>query len=269
MKKLLMTSMAVLGVATTVFSSVSYAKETELTLSFPEISLQVSIPQKYEYVIDGKQSYRENIDELQIDGFGTDDVISMINSSDDSFFEALYVDGDYFVESYIYYLDNEDEEIGQLKDYSEEEIDDFGAELESTMEDVDDYGDISATYEGVYYNSKNEPYIMLEMVSENKNDEFINACLCTVVNNDFYYFYTKSYDPDADIDDLFENTKSLADGASFSYDSSIKSTAKLKSGIDWSHVFSKAAVGACVGAVIGGVGSVINKKKKNKDVENQ
>ena len=72
-----------------------------------------------------------------------------------------------------------------------------------------------------------------------------------------------------DIDDLFENTKSLVDGASFSYDSSIKSTAKLKSGIDWNRVFSKAAVGACAGAVIGGVGSIINKKKKNKDVENQ
>ena len=242
-------------------TAVCHAAESDVTLEFSDIDLKITIPEKYDYVIDKDKSYRDNIDVLGVQGLTTEGLSQQIKSTPGSYFEALYVSGDYFVESYIYYMTNDDE-AGQLKDYSDKDIDDFGKEVVKSIES--DYGDmnIKSTYEGVYKNAKDEPYIMLTLTSEDPNNVFTSSCLCTIVNNNLYYFYTKSYAPDADMDSLFEDTKKLVDGAEFAFDSSIKSKSVS---IDWGQVVRHGIYGAVLGGIIGGLTIFIKKRNKSKE----
>jgi len=261
MKKGIMLSLAMATVFTVGTSTVSKAA-SDVVLDYEDIDLSITISDKYNYIYDADNSYGDDISEY---GINPDTIVKTIKSTPGAYFEALYVDEDnYFRESYMNYLEGEDE-IGHLKDYSKEEVAEFGEQLSKEMENwVGKDGIKSFEYKDIFYTEGGIPYFQFIMTGTNADGDFTSGCLCTIANNNNYYFYTRSYAPSVDAASLIEDSQELVEGVEFYFDKTIKSDAHISGGIDWKKVGSKSAYGAVVGAVIGASISTFNKKNKKK-----
>ncbi|MCR5195803.1 MAG: hypothetical protein K6D38_05755 [Pseudobutyrivibrio sp.] len=232
------------------------ADSSSVVLKPSGVDYEITIPEKYNFVFDGEKSYGDNIEEY---GVHEDELINSMKGTG-SHFQALYTDDYYFINSYDYYQKG-DIKMGHLKDCSQKKIDDLSDEIAKAAKQAAGEG-FDFENKGTYKSKQDDIYIQLSMIGKDATGDFKNACLCTIVNNDYYYFYTKSYNPDANLDNLFEDTKTLVDGVKFNYDDSIKSPS---SGIDLNRVFRKACGGAVMGAMIGGAYSIVMKIKKKKE----
>ncbi|MBP5595596.1 MAG: hypothetical protein J6Y02_09450 [Pseudobutyrivibrio sp.] len=265
MKKSIMLSMALATVLTVGTSTVSKAA-SDVVLNYEDIDLSINISDKYNYIYDAENSYGDDISEY---GINPDMIVKSIKSTPGAYFEALYVDEDnYFRESYMNYLEGEDE-VGHLKDYSKEDIAEFGEKLSKEMENmVGNDGIKSFDYKDVFYTEGGLPYFQFILTGTNADGDFTSGCVCTIANNNYYYFYTRSYAPSIDGDSLLEDSRDLVQGVEILFDEKIKSNANLSGGIDWKKVGSKSAYGAVVGAVVGGVGVRFGRKIKKNKVKN-
>ena len=284
MKKKLITGMAVAAAVFLGMTGTVSAAEEELVLSFDEVGLQVTIPEKYRFVYDANQSYRENIANY---GVEEDMVYDSIRSDEGSFFEAAYIDNsDYFVDTYMYYIADLGD-VGNLKDYSESELKVTGEMTAKGCERTVD--GMVATYEGVYYTEANEPYLMISMkYDDGTENSFLTSCLYTIANDDAYYFYTKTSNMNADFDTLFADTEELVEGVTIQYEEiaeqeeteTVSDTERtqemvenVKERVKENHkndfmdsVILHASRGFLIGAVVASIGYVviqINNKRRN------
>ncbi|MBQ7470540.1 MAG: hypothetical protein IJS76_08955 [Pseudobutyrivibrio sp.] len=261
MKKGIMLSLAMAIVFTVGSFTVSKAA-SDVVLNYEDIDLSITVSDKYNYIYDAENIYGDDISEY---GINPDTIVKGIKSTPGAYFEALYVDEDnYFRESYMNYLEGE-EEVGHLKDYSKEDVAEFGKELTKEMEKwVGKDGIKSFDYKDIYYTEGGLPYFQFVLTGTNADGDFTSGCLCTIANNNNYYFYTRSYSPSVDPDSLLKDSQEFVEGVEITFDKTIKSNANISGGIDWKKVGAKSAYGAVFGAIIGGCISAINKKNKKK-----
>lgn len=216
MKRILTRVAAALGAAFIAASPITaYAAETdntdELVIKLEDLNMEVAVPDFYEFVFDRTQSYRGDLG-----AYGIDVNAAMENlESANTFFEALYIDNEYFSESYMTY-NLSDTSFKNLKVLSNEELDKFGksAAAVTTMQGYKN--NLKANFDGVYRDGNGIPYVGLQMTfSHEENGDGTAYCLGTVVDGKSYYYYTRSYAPDAAIDSLKESTESLVEGVTY------------------------------------------------------
>lgn len=266
MKKSIMLSMALATVLAVGPSTVSKAA-SGIERNYEDIGVSINLSDKYNYVYDAENIYGDDISEY---GINPDTIIKTIKSTPGKYFDALYVDdNNYFRESYLNYTEGEDE-LGHLKDYSKEDLAQFGENMAKEMEDfVGKDGIKTYEYKDIFYTEGGLPYFQFVITGTNDDGDFTAGFLCTIANNNYYHFYTRSYAPSVDADSLLKDSQELVEGVEITYDKNIKSNANISGGIDWKKVGSKSAYGAVFGAVIGASISAINKKnKKKKNVKN-
>lgn len=266
MKKGIMLSLAMATVFTVGTSTVSKAA-AGIELNYEDVGVSITLSDKYNYVYDADNIYGDDISEY---GINPDTIVKSIKSTPGVYFKALYVDdNNYFRESYMSFIEGEDK-LGHLKDYSKEDLAKCGGNFAKEMKDgVGKDGIKSVEYKDIFYTEGGLPYFQFVITGTNTDGDYASGYLFTIANNNYYYFYTRSYAPSVDADSLLKDSQELVEGVEITYDKNIKSNANISGGIDWKKVGSKSAYGAVFGAVIGASISAINKKnKKKKNVKN-
>lgn len=216
MKRNLTRIAAALG---TVFIAASpftaYAAEAdntdELVIKLEDLNMEVVVPDFYEFVFDRTQSYRGDLGAYGIDVNAAMESLEGANT----FFEALYIDNDYFSESYMTYKLS-DTDFKNLKVLSDEDLDQFGksAAISATMQGYQN--NLKATFDGVYKDGNGIPYVSLQMTfTHDENGDGTSYCLGTIVDGKGYYYYTRSYAPETTMDSLKESTEALVEDVTY------------------------------------------------------
>ncbi|MBR5650558.1 hypothetical protein [Pseudobutyrivibrio sp.] len=265
MKKSIMLSMVLATVLAVGHSTVSKAA-SGVELNYENIGISVTLSDKYNYVYDADNIYGDDISEY---GINPDTFVKKIKSTPEAYFVALYVDdNNYFRESGLKFFEGE-EKIGHLKDYSKEEVAELAENSSKESEEwVGKYGIKSVEYKDIFYTEGGLPYFQTIITGTNEQGDYTAGCLYTIANNNYYYFYTRSYAPSVDADSVLKDSQELVEGVEITYDKTIKSNANISGGIDWEQVGAKSAYGAVIGAVVGGVGVRFGRKIKKNKVKN-
>lgn len=222
MKRKLVNLLTVLTVLVSVTPMVAHATESETdslnsdSMEFNDGALKMNVPERYTYLYDGEKSYRGDISEYGID---ETEVINSITPENNMYMDASFVDGDYFCESFFYYLKDEVTSNSvyktSLKDYSEDEIKDTG-EMIVLRHAGEVINGQTYSYRGIYYATDGNPYIEISMSSTTEDGEnFRSVCLYTLVDGDGYYYYTKSYDPNKEYTDLLPVAEEFVDNVEY------------------------------------------------------
>lgn len=231
MKKKIVNLLTVLTVLASMAPMVAHATENEAdspnsesetdssnseSMVFNDGAVKITVPERYEYLFDGKQSYRGDISEY---GFDENEIISTITPENNMYMDALFVDGEYFCESYFNYLEDEVTSSfkSSLKDYSEDEIVETGKMI-ALRRAGDVINGQTYNYKDVYYAADGNPYIEMTISVSSTTDEEENfkvVCLYTLVDGDGYYYYTKSYDPEKEFTDLLPVAEEFVDNIEY------------------------------------------------------
>ena len=222
MKKGIMLSLAMATVFTVGTSTVSKAA-AGIELNYEDVGVSITLSDKYDYVYDADNIYGDDISEY---GINPDTIVKTIKSTPGAYFEALYVDEDnYFRESYMSFIEGEDK-LGHLKDYSKEDLAKCGENFVKEMEDgVGKDGIKSVEYKDIFYTEGGLPYFQFVITGTNTDGDYTSGYLFTIANNNYYYFYTRSYAPSVDADSLLKDSQELVEGVEITYDKNIKSNA--------------------------------------------
>ena len=214
MKKKILNFLTVVTVLLSATPMVAHATENNGTLTFDDIALEIKVPEKYNFLFDAENSYREDVSSY---GAKAEDIYDEI-AQNNCYFEAMYIeDNSYFVTSYCQYNESTGINLpiqGDMKNYSEDEIKDFETSLTISL------GGSSLTgttfkYRDIYYTEEGEPYIEYEVKGTSEIGDYRGAALYTIVNDHYYAFFSNAFNVDADYDAIFASTESLVDGVTY------------------------------------------------------
>lgn len=216
MKRMFMKAAAVLGAMFFAVSPMTVcAAETGnsdgLVVEISSLDMEIAVPDFYEFVFDRTQSYRGDLGDYGID---VNSAIANLNSGN-TYFEALYISGDYFCESYMTY-NPADTDVTNLCVLSDEELDQFGSQSAMYITLSGASNDLRASYDQTYKINNAIVYVGLKMTfTDETNGDASAYCLGTIVDGKSYYFYTRTYSPDADMDELKDSTQKLVDSVKY------------------------------------------------------
>ncbi|MBR5650557.1 hypothetical protein [Pseudobutyrivibrio sp.] len=182
--------------------------EDDFVLS--KFGIEASFPEKYRYIYDENQGYRDEALDI---GIHTNEITSTIKENNMSY-DAFYIDDEgYLNEAYMSY----DMQFGtsfDMKEASEDELQDLIKQMEKNSSISALYG-VSSEYIDTYRTNDGEVYLLYDMESQREEGGFRSACYFTLVNGSSYYFYFRSYNPNTLIDDLIEEGKVFLEGVKF------------------------------------------------------
>lgn len=182
--------------------------EDDFVLS--KFGIEANFPEKYRYIYDESQGYRDEALDI---GIHTNEITSTIKENGMSY-DAFYIDDEgYLNEAYMSYA-HEFGVSGDLKDCSDDELEDLLTKVKTGFSVSSLYG-VSCDYLDSYHTEDGEVFFVFDMKSLKENGDFRSACYFTIVNGDSYYFYFRSYNPNILIDDLVKDGEDFVEGVKF------------------------------------------------------
>lgn len=282
----LLALMLVLLIATPVVARASEAESVDQVTEdkddfvLSKFGIEASFPEKYRYIYDESQGYRDEVTDI---GIHTNEITSTIKENGMSY-DAFYIDDEgYLNEAYMSYA-HEFGVSGDLKDCSDDELEDLLTKVKTGFSVSSLYG-VSCDYLDSYHTEDGEVFFVFDMKSLKEDGDFRSACYFTIVNGDSYYFYFRSYNPNILIDDLVkdgedfvegvkftgrpekvEDTSNISDSSNIASDSNIITGPKTNKTRASKNVFASRTLGRAAGAaILVGASFLVNAVKRKKN----